>query len=74
MYSAWGLNLGEIGKVLGFTVVTLWLGIFTVGGGVFSVEPQTLYLLGTAAPAVPLSMGLVFLLIAAAYLLRNNFV
>jgi len=69
MYSAWGLNLGEIGKVLGFTVVTLWLGIFTVGGGVFSVEPQTLYLLGTAAPAVPLFIGLFFLLIAVAYLL-----
>ncbi|MFC1863045.1 bifunctional lysylphosphatidylglycerol flippase/synthetase MprF [Thermodesulfobacteriota bacterium] len=39
LYSAWGLSTFEITKVVAFCSMTLWLGFFTLGGGVFLLEP-----------------------------------
>ena len=35
LYSAWGLTGEEIAKVVGFTVLTFWLGIVAVSGAIF---------------------------------------
>ena len=39
LYSAWGLTGEEIAKVVGFTVLTFWLGIIAVSGVVFLAVP-----------------------------------
>ncbi len=69
LYAAWGLRPGEIGKVVVFCTLTLWLGFLCLGGILFITEPP-------AIPAVlhlPLASlrlaGLLFLLGVAAYLL-----
>ncbi len=42
LYSLWGLSTLEIGKVVAFCVLTLWLGFLTLGGIVFALEPMAL--------------------------------
>jgi phosphatidylglycerol lysyltransferase len=69
MYSSWGLKVDEIGRVVGFAAVTFWLGILTVGGGVFSFEPQLDALIPSSLPLSGRPLGFVFLLVVAAYLL-----
>lgn len=39
LYSAWGLSAAEIAKVIIFNVLTFWIGLFTLGGMVFLLEP-----------------------------------
>lgn len=39
LYSSWGLSAQEIAKVVAFTTLTLWLGLFTVAGGTFLLKP-----------------------------------
>ncbi len=39
LYSSWGLSAQEITKVVAFTTLTLWLGLFTVAGGTFILKP-----------------------------------
>ena len=39
LYSAWGLSAFEITKVVAFCTVTLWLGLFSLGGLTFLLEP-----------------------------------
>jgi phosphatidylglycerol lysyltransferase len=40
LYSAWGLSVEEITKVVIFCSLTLWLGFLTLGGVVFLFEPM----------------------------------
>ncbi|OIO01827.1 MAG: hypothetical protein AUJ49_07125 [Desulfovibrionaceae bacterium CG1_02_65_16] len=42
LYSSWGLTPGEIAKVVVFTTLTLWLGLFSIGGIIFSLRPLPL--------------------------------
>ena len=42
LYTAWGLTAFEITQVVGFCMLTLWFGFFTIGGLVFLLEPLTL--------------------------------
>ncbi len=42
LYSGWGLSPGEVAKVIGFCIMTLWLGFFAMCGVVFLYEPMTL--------------------------------
>jgi len=42
LYTAWGLTAFEITQVVGFCILTLWLGFFALGGVVFLFEPLTL--------------------------------
>lgn len=69
LYSAWGLSAEEITKLVSFTVVTFWLGILTAGGMIFSLQPLIL----PAASHLPIpsvrTLGILFLLLTAAYLL-----
>jgi len=39
LYSNWGLSALDITKVVAFCTLTLWLGFFTLGGMVFTLEP-----------------------------------
>jgi phosphatidylglycerol lysyltransferase len=68
LYSAWGLSASEITNVVAFCALTFWLGIFTVGGVVFSIEPL-------AVPSVlelPFDsvrpIGILFLILSVGYL------
>lgn len=68
LYTSWGLTAAEVAKVIGFQVVTLWLGFFTLAGIVLIEYPIR------AAIAMPFQLpstrplGVVFLLIPSAYL------
>ncbi|MBU1229874.1 MAG: bifunctional lysylphosphatidylglycerol flippase/synthetase MprF [Proteobacteria bacterium] len=42
LYSSWGLTPGEIAKIVVFTTLTLWLGLFAIGGITFTVKPLPL--------------------------------
>jgi phosphatidylglycerol lysyltransferase len=40
LYSSWGLSALEITKVVAFCTLTLWLGLFSMGGMVFVLMPM----------------------------------
>lgn len=67
MYSAWGLSVLEIGQLVAFCSVTLWLGFLALGGVVFSLEPGVM----PPLPHLPVLsvrlIGAAFLAILAAY-------
>lgn len=69
LYSAWGLSVLEITKVVAFCSFTLWLGFLLLGGVVFLLEPMVvpegLHL--PFASAHPL--GMIFLALVLAYFL-----
>lgn len=68
LYSSWGMSAVDIGKIIMFTTLTLWLGILSVGGAVLALNP----LQPGAMPWLPLDgrlIGLLMLIPPAAYLL-----
>jgi phosphatidylglycerol lysyltransferase len=69
LYSAWGLSAEEIARLVTFTVMTFWLGIVTVGSGIFLVEPLAIPALGHLSIHSARPIGLVFALVVAGYLL-----
>ncbi|MCG2742735.1 MAG: bifunctional lysylphosphatidylglycerol flippase/synthetase MprF [Desulfobacteraceae bacterium] len=69
LYSAWGLSAEEITRLVSFTAVTFWLGILTAGGVVFILEPLTLPAISGLPISSSRTLGFLFLLAAAAYLL-----
>lgn len=71
-YSIWGLSAGKIAQIVAFCNLSFWIGLFAVGGLVFSLKPL-------AAPDLlhlPFDsvrpVGLFFLGGMAAYLLFNS--
>lgn len=42
LYSSWGLTPAEIAKIIVFTTLTLWLGLFSIGGITFTLKPLPL--------------------------------
>lgn len=69
LYSAWGLSGEEIVKLVGFTVMTFWLGLLTVGGLVFVAEPLSLPA-ALRLPALSVQpLGWLFLLTCGVYLI-----
>jgi phosphatidylglycerol lysyltransferase len=69
MYSAWGVSGLEITNIVAFCALTFWIGIFAVGGVVFTIVPLTL----PASLHLPFDsvwpIGIVFLIISVGYLL-----
>src|ERR1700682_6119848 len=60
MYTKWGIGIGDIGRIVAFNAVTMWLGVITVLGfafvsqngvvaGVLSVAPAFIDAIGIAA-------------------------
>ena len=39
LYSVWGLSAAEITKVIAFYTLALWLGLFSLSGAIFLIEP-----------------------------------
>lgn len=68
LYSAWGLSAVEVTNVIAFNTLTFFLGLFTIGGLVFTLSPleipQVLHVPFESVRPV----GGIFLAIVAAYL------
>jgi phosphatidylglycerol lysyltransferase len=68
-YSAWGLSAVEVTSIVAFCGLTFWFGFFTLGGIVFLLDPPSV----PASLHLPLasirSLGVIFLLPVAGYLL-----
>lgn len=71
LYSAWGLSVEEITKVVIFCSLTLWLGFLTLGGIVFLFEPMVIPKALHLPFASLRSMGVIFLSLVGGYLLWN---
>jgi len=69
LYSAWGLSIEEIAKVIAFCIFTSLLGIFTFGGLVFLIEPLqipvSLHIPFTSVRPI----GIIFLIVVSLYLI-----
>ena len=73
LYSAWGLSAEEVARLVAFTVLTFWLGIVTVGGTVFLVEPPDMLALHHLSIHSARPIGLLFAALVAGYLLAVSF-
>jgi len=68
LYSSWGLTPGEIAKIVVFTTLTLWLGLFSIGGIIFTVKPLPLPDWVTLPFHTTRPLGLILLIAPVAYL------
>lgn len=73
LYSAWGISPIEIAKIVAFCILTFWIGVLTIGGLTFIVEPipvpwQFHFPFLTLRP-----LGIIFLGIVAVYLVASAF-
>jgi phosphatidylglycerol lysyltransferase len=69
LYSAWGLSAAEITKVIVFCTFALWLGLFSLSGLIFLVEPVAVPSM-LHLPFYSLRpLGIAFLVPASGYLL-----
>lgn len=70
-YSAWGLSSAEIALAVGFSLVMFWLGVITIIGVVFLVEPRaTPDLLGLPVASLA-TIGALLLVLVAGYLVAS---
>lgn len=71
-YSNWGFSPGQIGQIIAFCNLSFWVGLFAVGGVVFSVEPLSV----PGVLHLPFSgvhpLGILFLAIIFTYLLLSS--
>ncbi|MDO9082452.1 MAG: bifunctional lysylphosphatidylglycerol flippase/synthetase MprF [Humidesulfovibrio sp.] len=68
LYSSWGLSPGEIAKIVVFTTLTLWLGLFSISGIIFTVKPLPLPDWVALPFRTTRPLGLILLLAPMAYL------
>ncbi|MHC1752695.1 bifunctional lysylphosphatidylglycerol flippase/synthetase MprF [Humidesulfovibrio sp.] len=68
LYSSWGLSPGEIAKVVIFTTLTLWLGLFAIGGITFTIKPLPLPDWVSLPFSTTRPLGFILLLAPIAYL------
>ncbi|MDR3640420.1 MAG: bifunctional lysylphosphatidylglycerol flippase/synthetase MprF [Humidesulfovibrio sp.] len=68
LYSSWGLTPGEIAKIVVFTTLTLWLGLFSIGGIIFTAKPLPLPDWISLPFHTTRPLGLILLCAPAAYL------
>jgi uncharacterized membrane protein YbhN (UPF0104 family) len=69
LYSQFGLSSGAIGRVLGFSIVTNWLGYGALAGALFASKGVPVPSSGRLAPAALQGIGIAMLLALAGYLL-----
>jgi phosphatidylglycerol lysyltransferase len=72
LYTSWGLSPAEIAKIVVFTTLTLWLGLFSIGGIVFTVRPLPLPDWVTLPFRTTRPLGFFLLLPPAIYLLAAS--
>jgi phosphatidylglycerol lysyltransferase len=68
LYSAWGLSVEEITKVVVFCSLTLWLGFLTLGGIVFLFEPMAIPKALHLPFASVRPIGMIFIFLVGGYL------
>jgi len=68
LYSIWGLSALQIGTVVVFSALTTWLGIFSLSGAAFVIEPPPMPGAFQAVFRSARVLGVALLLIVAAYL------
>ena len=68
LYSAWGLSAIDITKVVAFYTLALWLGLGTVAGVMFLIEPLALPVLLHLPFSSIQPLGIFFLLLVGGYL------
>jgi len=73
LYSSWGLSAVEITKVVAFCTLTLWLGLFSMGGMVFVLMPMGIPP-GSYIPFhTTFPLGILFLGVLSGYLVLTAF-
>ena len=71
LYTVWGVSTIEITKMIAFYTLTLWLGLFALGGIAFTVEPVAVpVMLGLPFSSVR-PLGGLFLLVLCGYVLTT---
>jgi len=71
-YAPWGLTPGQIGQIIAFCNLSFWIGLFAVGGLVFSLEPLSVPGLLHLPFQTVHPLGLLFLAVTVAYLLLST--
>ncbi|MCP5420546.1 MAG: UPF0104 family protein [Gammaproteobacteria bacterium] len=71
-YVGWGLSFNELVQVVAFTVLTGWLGILTIGGGMLIWQPFALPVSAYLPTMDSAWLGAVMLALPLAYLLLNT--
>jgi uncharacterized membrane protein YbhN (UPF0104 family) len=69
LYSAWGLSVSEIAKIIGFCNLSFALGVFAVGGVLFLTEPLAIPDLLDIRFASTYPLGVIFLSIFLGYII-----
>ncbi|MBI2408189.1 MAG: bifunctional lysylphosphatidylglycerol flippase/synthetase MprF [Gemmatimonadetes bacterium] len=70
-YSAWGLSSADIALAVGFNSLTFWLGVLTIGGAVFLIEPQATPDLLDLPVASLATIGALLLVLVVGYLVAS---
>ncbi|MCO6435839.1 MAG: bifunctional lysylphosphatidylglycerol flippase/synthetase MprF [Phycisphaerae bacterium] len=71
LYSAWGLSASEIAKVVGFCLLTFWLGLAAIAGVGLLAEPETIGSALRLPPTLTWLLGIVLLVVVGAYVLAT---
>ncbi|MHC5612314.1 MAG: lysylphosphatidylglycerol synthase domain-containing protein [Nostoc sp.] len=73
-YSSWGVSAVAIAQVIAFANFTFWLGMFAVAGLLFIINPLKIPTQLHLPFATVRPIGMIFLLLVAAYLLGSIFI
>lgn len=71
-YTTWGVSPGKIAQMIAFCNLSFWLGLFAVGGLVFTLEPLSVPDMLHLPFATVHPLGIFFLAVIAAYLLISG--
>lgn len=69
LYSAWGVSMIDIAKIVAFCGLAFWLGVFTIGGVIFLIEPLEIPVTIRFRFISVHYLGVLFLIFVAGYLL-----
>ena len=73
LYSTWGLSTEEIARLVAFTVLTFWMGMVTVSGLVFIIEPAAIPVMGPLAAYTVRPIGIILTVMVFTYTLAVFF-
>ncbi|MEH2332140.1 MAG: lysylphosphatidylglycerol synthase domain-containing protein [Nostoc sp.] len=73
-YASWGVSAVAIAQVIAFANFTFWLGMFAVAGFLFLINPLNIPTQLHLPFATVRPIGIIFLLLVAAYLLGSIFI
>ena len=73
-YASWGVSAVAIAQVIAFANFTFWLGMFAVAGLLFLINPLKIPTQLHLPFATVRPLGVIFLLLVAAYLLGSIFI